>query len=113
MWGSNPRMLEPQSSVLTTSPIPPYKKYFNKFLFLLQVYIIINLKKEDGFMIMLSVFTPIFEFFKPITNFFKELWYDINSFLLRYMPQDVLNILMFGIVVAIILIVVLAIVNKN
>ena len=23
-WGSNPRMLEPQSSVLTTSPRPPY-----------------------------------------------------------------------------------------
>ena len=24
MWESNPRMLDPQTSVLTTSPIPPY-----------------------------------------------------------------------------------------
>ena len=24
MWGSNPRVPEPQSGVLTTSPIPPY-----------------------------------------------------------------------------------------
>lgn len=64
-------------------------------------------------MMMLNVFTPIIDFFKPITDTVKEVWYDINSFLLRYMPQDVLNILIFGIIVAIILIVVLAIVNKN
>ena len=25
MWGSNPRIPEPQSGVLTTSPIPPYQ----------------------------------------------------------------------------------------
>ena len=25
MWESNPRMLEPQSNVLTTSPIPPVR----------------------------------------------------------------------------------------
>ncbi len=27
MWGSNPRIPEPQSGVLTTSPIPPFQKY--------------------------------------------------------------------------------------
>ncbi len=82
-------------------------------MFLLQVYIIIIEKKEGYFMIILSIFDPILDFLKPITDFFKETWYDINAFLLRYMPQDVLNIIIFGILVAIILIVVLAIVNKN
>lgn len=28
MWGSNPRVPEPQSGVLTTSPIPPLLKIF-------------------------------------------------------------------------------------
>ena len=28
MWGSNPRVPEPQSGVLTTSPIPPLPKIF-------------------------------------------------------------------------------------
>lgn len=28
MWGSNPRMPEPQSGVLTTSPIPPSREIF-------------------------------------------------------------------------------------
>ena len=64
-------------------------------------------------MLMLNVFDPILDFFEPIITFFKELWYDINSFFLQYMPQNVLNIIVFGILIAMILIIVLAIVNKN
>ena len=35
--GSNPCMPEPQSGVLTTSPIPPYVQYFTKNKFRFQV----------------------------------------------------------------------------
>ena len=31
MWGSNPRMPEPQSGVLTTSPIPPCKTILTNY----------------------------------------------------------------------------------
>lgn len=64
-------------------------------------------------MIILSMFDPIIDFFKPIITFFKDIWNDINSFLLQYLSQDVLNIFIFGILVAVILIVVLAIINRN
>ena len=60
-----------------------------------------------------SIWTDIQDFFRPITDFFIDLWNSIRDFLLQYMSQDVLTILIFGIVVAIILIVVLAIMNKN
>ena len=86
-------------------------KYINKLLLLLQVYIIM-LKKESDFMI-LNVWDDIMIFFDPIIDFFKELWTTIQDFLLQYMSQDVLNILIFGIVVAIVLIVILAIINKD
>ena len=77
----------------------------------MQVYIIM-LKKESDFMI-LNVWDDIMIFFDPIIDFFKELWTTIQDFLLQYMSQDVLNILIFGIVVAIVLIVILAIINKD
>jgi len=64
-------------------------------------------------MIILDFFEPITEFFEPIISSFKDIWNDITSFLLKYMSQDVLNILVFGILIAIILIIVLAIMNKN
>ena len=32
MWGSNPRIPEPQSGVLTTSPIPPLLKIFYQLI---------------------------------------------------------------------------------
>ena len=62
---------------------------------------------------ILSIWTDIQDFFRPVTDFFTDLWNSIRDFLLQYMSQDVLTILIFGIVVAIILIVVLAIMNKN
>jgi len=53
------------------------------------------------------------DFFDPIIQFFKDLWNNINHFLLQYMSQDVLNVLVFGIVITFILIIVLAIMNRN
>ncbi len=62
---------------------------------------------------ILSIWTDIQEFFRPITDFFGDLWNSIRDFFLQYMSEDVLTILIFGILVAIILIVVLAIMNRN
>ncbi len=64
-------------------------------------------------MIVLNVLEPIIEFFEPVISFFKDIWNDIHSFLLQYMSQDVFNIFVFGILVAIALIIVLAIMNRN
>ena len=62
---------------------------------------------------ILSIWTDIQDFFRPITDFFTDLWNYIHDFLLQYMSQDVLTVLVFGIVVAIILIIVLAVMNRN
>lgn len=62
---------------------------------------------------ILSIWTDIQDFFRPVTDFFIDSWNSIRDFLLQYMSQDVLSVLVFGIVVAIILIVVLAIMNRN
>ena len=65
------------------------------------------------YLMILSIWTDIQDFFRPITDFFTDLWNSIRDFLLQYMSQDVLSVLVFGIVVAIILIIVLAIMNRN
>lgn len=65
------------------------------------------------YLMILSIWTDIQDFFRPVTDFFTDLWNSIRDFLLQYMSQDVLTILIFGIVVAIILIIVLAIMNKS
>lgn len=62
---------------------------------------------------ILNIWDDTVDFFEPIITFFKNIWNDINTFLLQYMSQDVLNIFVFGIIVAIILFVVLAIINKK
>ena len=65
------------------------------------------------YLMILSIWTDIQDFFRPITDFFTDLWNSIRDFLLQYMSQDVLTVLVFGIVVAIILIIVLAVMNRN
>lgn len=63
--------------------------------------------------ILVDLWDTFLDFIEPLTSFFKEAWQDINSFLLRFMSQDVLNILAFGIIIAILLIVVLAVMNNK
>ena len=65
------------------------------------------------YLMILSIWTDIQDFFRPVTDFFTDLWNSIRDFLLQYMSQDVLTVLVFGIVVAIILIIVLAVMNRN
>ena len=64
-------------------------------------------------MLILDILDTINDFFKPVISFFQGIWDQIRNFLLQYMPGDVINILVFGILIAISLIVVLAIVNRK
>ncbi len=64
-------------------------------------------------MLSLDFLESINTFLEPIFNFFKEIWNNIQGFLVQYMPEDVVNVLIYGIIVAIILIIVLAVINKR
>lgn len=64
-------------------------------------------------MMILDIWQDTLDFFEPIVTFFKNIWNDINTFLLQYMSQDVLNIFVFGILIAIILFVILAVMNRK
>ena len=64
-------------------------------------------------MIIANVLDDLLDFFAPVIDLFKDLWTDISNFFLQYMSQNVFNILVFGIVVAIILIIVLAVINRD
>ena len=64
-------------------------------------------------MLVLDILDTINDFFRPVISFFQGIWDQIRNFLLQYMPGDVINILVFGILIAISLIVVLAIVNRK
>lgn len=64
-------------------------------------------------MIILNIFDTFLEFINPIMEFFKDLWFDFSSFFLQYLSEDVFNILVFGILIAIALIIVLAIINNR
>ncbi len=60
-----------------------------------------------------NIFNELLEFFRPVLDFFKDIWADIQSFFLQYVSEDVFNILVFGIVVAMVLIIVLAVINRK
>lgn len=64
-------------------------------------------------MMILDFASDAKEFFSPLLDLMKDLWSNINGFLLQYMPQNVASILIYGILIAIALIIVLAIMNKN
>ncbi|HIR75126.1 TPA: hypothetical protein IAB95_06485 [Candidatus Ventrenecus avicola] len=64
-------------------------------------------------MLILSVLSDIEYFFRPVIEFFGDLWNTIKDFFLQYMSENVFNILIFGIGVAILLIIVLAIMNRD
>lgn len=71
------------------------------------------MKVRDLFMFLLDISEDTKYFFDPIINFFKNIWSEFNDFLTQFMSQDVANIFVFAIGVAIILIIVLAFMNKQ
>ena len=64
-------------------------------------------------MIILDILDDTKDFFEPFMTFLNNLWDTIKGFFLQYMSIDVFNILFFGIAVAVILMIVLAIMNRN
>lgn len=64
-------------------------------------------------MLIMDVFSMVQSFFKPILDFFYDIWYQLNSFLLQYMSQEVINIFLCGIGFALLLIIILAIMNHK
>ena len=64
-------------------------------------------------MLILDILDVTKDFFDPFMTFFNNLWNAIKGFFLQYMSIDAFNILFFGIAVAVILMIVLAIMNRN
>ena len=62
---------------------------------------------------LLNIMSDFNNFFKPVIVFFEDLWNSIHDFLLQYMSEDVFNIFIFIIIIAIILFIVLAIINRD
>ena len=79
----------------------------------MQVYIIMFFKKRGNMMLILDILYDTKEFFEPFMTFLTNLWNSIKDFFLRYMSIDTFNILFFGIAIAIVLIVVLSIMNRD
>ena len=64
-------------------------------------------------MLILDVLADLEYFFRPIIEFFSDIWTSIRDFFLQYMSENVFNVLIFGIGIAILLIIILAIMNKD
>lgn len=64
-------------------------------------------------MLILDILDDTKDFFEPFIIFLTNLWNTIKGFFLQYMSIDAFNILFFGIAVAVILMIVLAIMNRN
>ena len=64
-------------------------------------------------MLILDILDDTKDFFEPFMIFLTNLWNTMKGFFLQYMSIDAFNILFFGIAVAVILMIVLAIMNRN
>ena len=62
---------------------------------------------------ILNIFDDLQDFFSPVVDFFVNIWHSIQDFFLQYMSQGAFNIFIFISIVAIILFVVLAIINRD
>lgn len=88
--------------------------YFNKSLRIIQVYIIIVSKKVAIKLLnILTVKGDMTTIFNSIKEFFINIWLKIENFFLRYMSKDIFNVFVFGIILMIILLIILAIMNRD
>ncbi len=62
---------------------------------------------------ILDIQTAIEDFFEPIVDTFKEVFDSISHMLSQYMSNDMITILIFGIGIALVLIIVLAFINRH
>ena len=64
-------------------------------------------------MMILNLKDELLNFLEPIVDFFKSVWQDIQNFCLQYMSQDVVNIFIFALIIGMIMLVALAIINRD
>lgn len=64
-------------------------------------------------MMILNLKDELLNFLEPIVDFFKSVWQDIQNFCLQYMSQDVFNIFIFVLIIGMIMLVALAIINRD
>ena len=64
-------------------------------------------------MMILNLKDELLNFLEPIVDFFKSVWQDIQNFCLQYMSQDVFNIFIFALIISMIMLVALAIINRD
>ncbi|MBD9075042.1 hypothetical protein EGP91_03450 [bacterium] len=64
-------------------------------------------------MMILNLKDELLNFLEPIVDFFKSVWQDIQNFCLQYMSQDVFNIFIFALIIGMIMLVALAIINRD
>ena len=64
-------------------------------------------------MMILNLKDELSNFLEPIVSFFKTIWQDIQNFCLQYMSQDVFNIFIFALIIGMIMLVALAIINRD
>ena len=62
---------------------------------------------------ILNLKDELLNFLEPIIDFLKSIWQDIQSFCLQYINQDVFNIFVFALIIGMIMLVALAIINRN
>lgn len=64
-------------------------------------------------MLNLSLKDELLSFLEPFVTFFKDVWGDIRTFFLQFMSEDVFNIFVFGLLIAAIMLIALAIINHD
>ena len=64
-------------------------------------------------MMILNLKDELLNFLEPIVDFFKSVWQDIQNFCLQYMSHDVFNIFIFALIIGMIMLVALAIINRD
>ncbi len=64
-------------------------------------------------MLNLSLKDELLDLLEPVITFFKDIWLDMRSFCLQFMSEDVFNIFIFGVFIAFLMLVALAIINHD
>ncbi len=64
-------------------------------------------------MLILDILSDTKDFFEPFMTFLTGLWNSIKGFFLQYMSLEAFNVIFLAIIIAVILIIALAIINRD
>ena len=68
---------------------------------------------EEVIKMLLSVTNDFMSIINSIKHFFINIWQSIQGFFLRYVSEQTFNVILLGIIALIIILVLLAIMNRN